>query len=71
MHQRSDGAFCILSGCWALRYGDQLLPLRPGGCVSRSAGTGVAHQVANPCEGELLHLVIGANDPDAVAVYRR
>ena len=63
-HQREDEAFFILSGRGVLRYGDRVLPLRAGDCVSCPAGTGTAHQIAN-----LVYLAIGAHDPDEVCVY--
>ncbi len=68
-HQREDEAFFILSGRGILRYGDELTPLRPGDCVSCPAGTGVAHQIANPFDEDLVYLAIGAHDPQEVCVY--
>ncbi len=68
-HQREDEVFFILSGRGVLRYGDDLRELRPGDCVSCPAGTGVAHQIANPFDEDLIYLAIGAHDPDEVCVY--
>jgi uncharacterized cupin superfamily protein len=68
-HRREDEAFYILSGRGVLRYGDQLLPLRAGDCVSCPAKTGIAHQIANPFEEELVYLAIGPFDPDEVCAY--
>lgn len=69
-HMREDEAFFVLKGRGVLRYGDEIIPLRAGDCVSCPAGTGVAHQIANPYEeGDLVYLAIGAHDPDEVCVY--
>jgi len=68
-HAREDEAFFILSGRGILRYGEQLLPLRPGDTVSCPAATGIAHQIANPYPEDLVYLAIGPNDPDEVCVY--
>lgn len=68
-HQREDEAFYILSGTGVLRYGDELRPLRAGDCVSCPAGTGVAHQIANNSDADLIYLAIGNHDPDEVCVY--
>ena len=68
-HQREDEAFFVLSGRGILRYGDRVMPLRAGDCVSCPAGTGDAHQIANPFDEDLIYLAIGAHDPDEVCVY--
>ena len=68
-HQREDEVFYILSGRALLRYGDELTELRAGDCVSCPAGTGVAHQLANPFDTEVVYLAIGAHDPDEVCTY--
>jgi uncharacterized cupin superfamily protein len=68
-HQREDEVFFVLSGRGVLRYGDLVRELRPGDCVACPAGTGVAHQIANPFDEDLLYLAIGPNDPDEVCVY--
>ncbi|MFN3200950.1 MAG: cupin domain-containing protein [Bradymonadia bacterium] len=65
-HQRDDEIFYILSGRGVLRYGDEIHPLRPGDCVSCPAGSGIAHQVGNPYDEDLIYLAIGGNDPDEV-----
>lgn len=68
-HQREDEVFFILSGRGVLRYGDQLMELRAGDCVSCPAGTGIAHQIANPLEEDLTYLAIGPHDPDEIGFY--
>ena len=68
-HQREDEVFYVLSGRGVLRYGDELTPLKTGDCVSCPAGTGVAHQIANPHDEDLVYLAIGPSDPDEVCVY--
>lgn len=47
-HQREDEVFFVLSGRGLIRYGEDVRILRTGDCVSCPAGTGVAHQIANP-----------------------
>ena len=68
-HQLEDEAFYILSGRGVLRYGETLHPLKPGDCVSCPAGTGIAHQLANPYDEDLVYLAIGAHEPNEVAFY--
>jgi len=69
-HQREDEAFFVLEGRGVLRYGHEIVPLRAGDCVSCPAGTGMAHQIANPYEEEdLVYLAIGTHDRDEVCVY--
>lgn len=68
-HQREDEAFFVLSGRGVLRYGDTLREIRAGDCISCPAGTGVAHQIANPFDEDLVYLGIGINDPHEVCVY--
>ncbi len=68
-HQREDEAFFVLSGRGVLRYGDELHELSPGDCVSCPAGSGLAHQIANPYDEDLVYLAIGINDEHEVCVY--
>jgi uncharacterized cupin superfamily protein len=68
-HLREDEAFFVLSGSGVLRYGDELRQIRAGDCISCPAGTGVAHQIANPYDEDLVYLAIGAFDPHEVCVY--
>ena len=68
-HQREDEAFFVLSGRGVLRYGDEIRELHSGDCISCPAGTGIAHQIANPFDEDLVYLAIGVNDPDEVCVY--
>lgn len=68
-HQREDEVFFVLSGRGVLRYGERMMPLRQGDCVSCPAGTGIAHQIANPYDEDLVYLAVGRNDPDEVCVY--
>jgi len=69
MHQREDEVFFVLSGRGTLRYGERLYSLKAGDCVSCPAGTGVAHQLANTAEEDLIYLAVGSHDPDEVCVY--
>lgn len=68
-HQLEDEVFYILSGTGTLRYGDELLPLREGDCVSCPSGTGVAHQIANTSDADLVYLAIGDRNPNEVCTY--
>ena len=68
-HQREDEVFYVLSGKGVLRSGDRLIDIGPGDCISCPAGDGVAHQIANPFDEDLVYLAIGPNDPDEVCVY--
>ncbi len=69
-HRKEDEAFFVLSGRGVFRYGEE--PLRevgPGDCISCPAGTGVAHQLANPFDEDFVYLAIGAFDPNEVCTY--
>ena len=68
-HLREDEVFFILAGRGVLRYGEELIELRVGDCVACPAGTGVAHQIANPHDEELVYLAIGSHDPHEVCAY--
>ena len=68
-HQLEDEAFFILSGRGILRYGDELREVGSGDCISCPAGTGKAHQLANPFAEELVYLAIGSHDPNEVCTY--
>lgn len=69
-HQLEDEAFFVISGRGVLRYGDEpLRELRAGDCVSCPAGTGNAHQLANPFDEDLVYLAIGRRDPHEVCNY--
>lgn len=68
-HQLEDEVFYILSGSGALRYGDALEQLRAGDCVSCPAGAGVAHQIANTGDEDLVYLSVGQHEPNEVCVY--
>jgi len=68
-HAREDEVFFVLSGRGVLRYGDALHQIRAGDCISCPAGTGVAHQLANPFDEDLVYLGVGLNDPHEVCTY--
>ena len=68
-HLREDEVFYVLSGRGVLRYGDSLYEIGPGDCIACPAGTGTAHQIANPYDEDLVYLAIGPNDPHEVCVY--
>lgn len=68
-HLREDEVFFVQSGRGVLRYGDTLYDIGPGDCISCPAGTGVAHQIANPYDEDLVYLAIGPRDPHEVCGY--
>ncbi len=68
-HQLEDEVFYVLSGTGVLRYGESLRRIGPGDCVSCPAGSGVAHQLANTGDEDLVYLAIGPNEPNEVATY--
>jgi uncharacterized cupin superfamily protein len=47
-HQREVETFFVMSGRGVLRYGEKTRVLTEGDCLCCPAGTGVAHQIANP-----------------------
>jgi len=69
-HQLEDEVFYVLSGRGVFRYGDEpLREINQGDCISCPAGTGVAHQLANPYDEELVYLAIGNHEPNEVCTY--
>ncbi|MBK8975854.1 MAG: cupin domain-containing protein [Planctomycetes bacterium] len=69
-HRREDEVFFVLEGRGVFRYGDQpLREIRAGDCIACPAGTGIAHQLANPFDDELIYLAIGPFEPDEVCEY--
>lgn len=68
-HQREDEVFFVLSGTGVFRYGEHVRTIREGDCISCPAGTGIAHQIANNSDRDLVYLAIGPHDPDEVATF--
>ncbi len=69
-HHLEDEVFYVLSGRGVFRYGDDALrEIGPGDCITCPAGTGKAHQIANPFEEDLVYLAIGMNDANEVCTY--
>lgn len=68
-HLREDEAFYVLSGRGVFRYGDTVHRIGPGDCISCPAGSGVAHQIANPYDEDLVYLAMGQHDPHEVCTY--
>lgn len=68
-HLLDDELFHVLSGTGMLRYGVELIPIRPGDTISCPAGTKVAHQIVNSGIEDLVYLGIRANSKNEVCVY--
>ena len=68
-HALADEVFFVLSGRGILRYGDTFAEIGPDDCIACPAGTGIAHQIGNPFDEDLVFLAIGVNHPDEVATY--
>lgn len=68
-HMLDDEVFYVLSGSGVLRYGDQIIPIGPGDCISCPAGTRNGHQIANTGTEDLVYLGIGRNSPNEVCAY--
>lgn len=68
-HQLEDEVFFVLSGRGVLRYGENVRELRAQDCVSCPAGTGIAHQIGNPFDQDLVYLAIGPREPNEIYVY--
>jgi len=68
-HALEDEVFYVLSGRGVFRYGDTIREVGPGDCISCPAGTGVAHQLANPFDEDFVYLGIGGNHYHEVCVY--
>lgn len=58
-HARQDEFIYILEGRPTLVLGDREYPLKPGDCMGFKAGTGIAHQLANRSEADVLYLEVG------------
>lgn len=68
-HAREDEVFYVLCGRGLFRHGDEVMEIGPGDCIACPAGTGVAHQIANPFDEDLVFLAAGLNDGHEVCVY--
>ncbi|WP_255361897.1 cupin domain-containing protein [Chromobacterium subtsugae] len=68
-HALADELFYSLSCRGVFRYGDQVCEVGPGDCLCCPAGTGVAHQLANPFDEDLVYLGAGANHPHEVCLH--
>ena len=68
-HHRADEVFFVFSGRGVFRYGDSIQEIKAGDCISCPAGSGTAHQLANPFDEDLIYLAIGMNDPNEVCTY--
>jgi uncharacterized cupin superfamily protein len=68
-HAREDEVFYVLSGRGLFRHGDEVVEIGPGDCISCPAGSGVAHQIANPFDEDLVYLGAGLNDGHEVCTY--
>jgi uncharacterized cupin superfamily protein len=68
-HQLEDEVFYVLAGRGVFRYGTAIQEIKPGDCISCPAGSGIAHQLANPFSEDLVYLAIGMNDPNEVCTY--
>ena len=68
-HAREDEIFYVLSGRGIFRYGDSVREIGAGDCIACPAGTGTAHQIANPFDEDLVYLGVGLNDPHEVCTY--
>lgn len=68
-HAREDEIFYVLRGRGVFRYGDELREIGPGDCMACPAGTGIAHQIANPFDEDLVYLAVGPYDPHEVCGY--
>ncbi len=68
-HQLEDEVFFVQSGRGVLRYGDRLIELKAGDCVSCPAGVDIAHQIANPFSEDLVYLALGNYEPREVCTY--
>lgn len=68
-HLLDDELFHVLSGTGVLRYGEEIIPIRPGDTISCPAGAKVAHQIANTGSEDLVYLGIGADSANEVCVY--
>jgi uncharacterized cupin superfamily protein len=68
-HHLADEVFFVLSGRGVFRYGDSIQEIKVGDCISCPAGSGIAHQLANPFDEDLVYLAIGMNDPNEVCTY--
>ena len=68
-HVHEDELFIVLSGAGLLRYGDRLVDLTAGDCISCPRNSGEGHQIANTSDQDLVYIAIGENRPDEVCVY--
>jgi len=68
-HQLEDEVFYILEGTGTFRYGEAVYAVRAGHVLSCPAGTGIAHQLANTGDVDLVYLAMGNYEPREVCTY--
>lgn len=68
-HRLEDEVFFVLSGTGVLRYGDDLVDITAGDCISCPRGSGKAHQILNTGDTDLVYLAMGPREPEEVCFY--
>jgi uncharacterized cupin superfamily protein len=68
-HHRADEVFLVVSGRGVFRYGETVQEIKAGDCISCPAASGIAHQLANPFDEDLIYFAIGVNDPNEICTY--
>lgn len=68
-HSKQDEFIYILEGTPTVKIGDEEYKMNPGECIGFVAGSGLAHQLINDSEGDVVYLEIGDRTPDDSVEY--
>lgn len=68
-HQKQDEFIYILRGTATVRYGEEEYTVKSGDCFGFPAGTGLAHQILNKYDKELIYLEIGDRTANDIVEY--
>lgn len=58
-HSKQDEFIYILSGTPTLIYGDNQYLMAPGDCIGFKSNNGIAHQLVNKSDSEVVYLEVG------------
>ena len=68
-HSKQDEFIYILEGTPTVKIGDEEYIMNPGDCVGFAAGTGLAHQLTNNSDSDVIYLEIGDRTPNDSVEY--
>tara|TARA_R110002072_G_scaffold222478_5_gene379424 strand:- start:899 stop:1369 length:471 start_codon:yes stop_codon:yes gene_type:complete len=68
-HSKQDEFIYILEGTPTVKIGDEEYIMKSGECIGFAAGSGLAHQLVNNSDGNVVYLEIGDRTPNDNVEY--